>query len=95
MNTATIKTDGPIYLLLGEQAIDAFEEGIDAFAYEVLHQKFDFQLAAFNDGESLFVVLNTLDGFFGWAFLDEKEYNGLKKIYDIVHPEDINEPSNP
>ena len=39
---ATIKTDQTLYLILGEQAANAFAEGFEYFKEDITAQKYDF-----------------------------------------------------
>lgn len=77
---ATIKTDQTLYLLLGEQAVDSLQFGIEEFKNDIKKQQFDFQLAVITDGYPLNELLYDMDGYFGYSFIEEEQYKELSKI---------------
>ena len=85
---ATIKTDQTLYLILGEQAANAFAEGFEYFKEDITAQKYDFELSKIEDGDSLMQVLNDIDGFFGYEFISEEAYNQLQHFHDEFYPLD-------
>lgn len=83
---ATIKTDQTLYLILGEKAADGFAEGFKSFKKDIKAQRYDFELAIIKDGDSLMQVLNDIDGFFGYEFISEEDYNQLQQFHDEFYP---------
>lgn len=87
MVDATIKTDNNIYLLLGEQAADCLTSNnndLDTFFNEKLIKQFDYSLVKITDGMSLVQLLNFMDGYFGYAFINEEEYNAMYEHDDCA-----------
>lgn len=83
---AIIKTDAPIYLLLGYDASNTYmKEGFDKLLEvikkeEDIYSGFDFQLGLITDGMDLFNVMDGFDGYFGYTIIEEGEYNILNDL---------------
>lgn len=83
---AKIKTSETLFLLLGDEAVSTFEEGIDEFKERHEANKFDFQLEEINDGDSLFELLQNMDGYFGYQFITLDDYKQLSTILEKSNP---------
>lgn len=75
---ASIKTERTIYMLLGEQAADHYQ----TYGTKGLNNTdFDFSIIKITNGMTLFDLLESMDGYFGYSEITEKDYNKLSKFF--------------
>lgn len=71
---AIIQTSTDLYLLLGEQAVDAYNEGgVEFLIQEIKKESIDYQCLTITNGMSIHKVLGTLEGYFGWCFIPTQD----------------------
>jgi len=80
MSKATINLNGgnTIYLLLGEEACDEYEEnGIDGVVKRYEDNDLMYGHLQIREGDNLFSILNEIDGYNDWRVIKFEEYNKL------------------
>lgn len=84
MAKAIIKTETPLHLLLGSEAVRTFEEeGIDTLI-ELINRgnitMAEYETIVVTDGDDLFRVLQMMEGYFNYLLISEEEYIKIKSI---------------
>lgn len=79
---ATIQTNTELYLLLGEQAVEAYQEGgVEVLIQDIKKGYIDYECLSITNGMPIHKLLSSLEGYFGWCFITTQD----KKTLDSFH----------